>query len=264
MALSETTTTSGPAIPPLLGFTDGAGKVLAILGTFTTMLSVFYDHSFLLALGLGFAEVPTNLADHVRSAVVWLPALLPSLAFYALLDLLFRGITGFQRAPTSRREDYVMYALSALVIAYTFLLVRSNVWIYAMFFFGWPLACIWAIRNPGWRAKLNRAGAVVVVVAAVIVPMIGTGVGALGHMKAHDILAQEMPAWRLTIKAEQGISTNVLALGIRRFSEASVVVLPDRSIQIIRNDQILAASTLGHTGRRTPLGCSWFSWLCTN
>jgi hypothetical protein len=68
---------------------EDLGKVFATLGGVFFLFSVFYDYCYLNALGLTFREVPTNITDHVRSAIVWAPRLLIFLLFsFSIIFLL--------------------------------------------------------------------------------------------------------------------------------------------------------------------------------
>lgn len=58
---------------PPTGLLERAATIVTVLATCTLVASVTYDWGFLSALGLSFGDVPTSLADHARSALVWLP-----------------------------------------------------------------------------------------------------------------------------------------------------------------------------------------------
>lgn len=56
---------------------------MAVIASLLLVVSVFFDYSFLLAIGLSFDEIPSSLSEHVRSAILWAPkVLLTALAFF--------------------------------------------------------------------------------------------------------------------------------------------------------------------------------------
>lgn len=72
--------------------TDELGKAIGILTAITLCLSVIFDWGYLEALGLSFTDVPTTIADHVRDALLWVPAILSAVLGYTLLELMSRRI----------------------------------------------------------------------------------------------------------------------------------------------------------------------------
>jgi hypothetical protein len=56
-------------------------KGIALIGAICIGFSVIYDWGYLYGLGLGFHETPTSLADHLRSAIIWLPYAIGFFAF---------------------------------------------------------------------------------------------------------------------------------------------------------------------------------------
>jgi hypothetical protein len=73
---------------------DKAPILVSVLSLSVLVLSVVYDFGFLFMLGTNFYEVPTNITDHVRSSLTWLPMTI--ILFFAayILELLNRRIEG--------------------------------------------------------------------------------------------------------------------------------------------------------------------------
>ncbi|NJO35949.1 MAG: hypothetical protein HC869_25610 [Rhodospirillales bacterium] len=57
---------------PVIGVTSAA-TLLGLLVSLSVAASICFDWGFLHALDLGFADVPSSIADHARSALLWLP-----------------------------------------------------------------------------------------------------------------------------------------------------------------------------------------------
>ena len=58
-----------PSILERLGLLSGATAALSVV------VSFFYDWGFFTALGISFEDAPTTITDHIRSWLLWLPAL---------------------------------------------------------------------------------------------------------------------------------------------------------------------------------------------
>ena len=65
----------------MVKFMERTSAAIGLIATALLVVSVSYDFAYLTGLSLSFAQVPTTLADHTRSAVLWIPivgsALLP-------------------------------------------------------------------------------------------------------------------------------------------------------------------------------------------
>ena len=70
--MPEIITSTSPASEPLK-IVESLGKFASLITAVLLVLSTAYDFSFLYALGLSFEELPSTLADHVRSVIVWAP-----------------------------------------------------------------------------------------------------------------------------------------------------------------------------------------------
>lgn len=74
---------------PLLG---RIGVISAGIPSLSLIASVFYDWGFFFSIGISFAEVPTVIADHFRSWLVWLPDVTICVVFVLLIEMLTRRI----------------------------------------------------------------------------------------------------------------------------------------------------------------------------
>jgi len=85
-----------PAVekPAVLAWLAAVPSLVTLCGTLSLVASVIYDWGYLLALGTGFAVVPTSLVDHARSALLWLPPSGLGLAIGLVMELATRRIEG--------------------------------------------------------------------------------------------------------------------------------------------------------------------------
>ncbi|GJH04494.1 hypothetical protein [Paraburkholderia terrae] len=108
---------------------DELGKVVGVLTAATLCLSVLFDWGYLEALGLSFGDVPTTIADHVRDALLWVPAMLTAALVYTTTELMSRRIErGLSEeeltkksdsgkiASLLRRSPYKLYVVIAIAI----------------------------------------------------------------------------------------------------------------------------------------------------
>lgn len=173
---------------------ERTGKILGILSAVTLSLSVFYDFSFLSALGLDFIEVQTTLSDHLRSAVVWIPPVLVAIAFVMLVELVTRRIEGFKseeeivsasknpeklRRFRNRPAQFGRVVFTALIIKHALFSTSSSSY-YLVFGIGWWLTSMAMITHKSMRGRFSRVTAF----TFVLFPTVVCAVGYLGYTKA--------------------------------------------------------------------------------
>ncbi|MCU7917267.1 MAG: hypothetical protein KZQ95_02780 [Candidatus Thiodiazotropha sp. (ex Epidulcina cf. delphinae)] len=78
----------------LKDLTESWATLLSIFTASAIVLSVTYDFGYLLFVGVSLSEVPTTLADHVRSSLVWLPYLLIAMFIVFIYELINTRIEG--------------------------------------------------------------------------------------------------------------------------------------------------------------------------
>lgn len=91
----------------LLTVLENGAKSLTVLAAALLIISVFYDYSYLSAIGLTFNEIPSLTTEHVRSALLWGPSLIIvicSVAFRELLD--WRIESSFADQLLTRESSY--------------------------------------------------------------------------------------------------------------------------------------------------------------
>lgn len=74
----------------LLPWLDSLSKVVGLVAGVSLIGSVAYDWGYLYALGLSFSDIPTSIADHMRSALNWIPNAVLVVGGIIAMELFFR------------------------------------------------------------------------------------------------------------------------------------------------------------------------------
>ena len=271
MSLSPLAENSIAPVTSLLGRAEQVGKLLGICATGLLVLSTAYDYSFLYALGLSFEDVPSTLADHVRSAIVWAPRAAIYVLAFAMYEMFMRRMENglsdeelIQRSSNPRftrafrRSPQVLFAvLTILVILSNTLLTAS---IHGLFLAGigiWGVLSLEVVQHPRMGAKFSTTGGRLFV----IVPIIVIWVGSIGYGRGESMLNRKVTQWSVEIRVGQGIEKQQL-VGIRRFSTSAVVVAADRRVSILPSESIVSAEIIREKNADLPRVCQWFGLRC--
>ncbi len=97
----------------LLSWLDSLSKVVGLVAGVALIGSVAYDWAYLYALGLTFSDIPTTVADHVRSAFNWMPNAVLLVGIVIGLELFLRrseqGMTEEQLISTSPHPRFTAW-----------------------------------------------------------------------------------------------------------------------------------------------------------
>jgi len=256
--------TEGTGRPQVL---EGVGKLLSIGASVVLAVSVFYDYNFLRALGLGFSEVPTTLADHVRSAIIWGPVLLIAVLVAVWLQLFLIKLHFDRREHFVRAEPDTavsrlplrILSVGAVMIAGVFVLFGD--WIEGLYWsalFGWLAFGWWfVIYSELGRKGFSLLGAVLFLG----IPVLFLAVGSVGHTRGHALLLKTTAAWEVTISAAERREVKLLK-GLRRFESAVVLVDSRNQVSVVPSASIVLARQLVSPSLGEALGCEWFGLFC--
>jgi hypothetical protein len=91
--------------------------IAALLGAVSGLslfLSIIFDMGYFDTVGLRFADVPTTIADHVRSALLWVPQVATAAFVYVLVELMQKQFIGMfvkdGLSPSDRQAVLVLAA----------------------------------------------------------------------------------------------------------------------------------------------------------
>gem|GEM_PF-3352601 len=230
---------------------ESAAKALAVAAAILLILSTAFDFSYLYALGLAFEEVPTTLADHVRSALIWAPKAAVYGLGFAIYEMTMRRLErnqteeelirrsqnpGFTRW-FRRSPAYLFAGIAAVYVLTNTLLTNASHGIYLSTIVAWGVLSGWLVVQPRTGKQLSKT----IRLLFVVFPLIGIWVGYLGYAQGRSVLDATAPMWSVVLKSE-GTTQSQQLRGIRRFSTIAVLVSVDGKVSIIPNDSILTAS----------------------
>jgi hypothetical protein len=247
------------------------GKFVSVVTATLLVLSTAYDFSFLHALGLTFEELPSTLADHVRSAIVWVPRALLYVAAYAVYELFMSRVEGglseeeiiarsrtprFTRA-FRRSPRLFISILIPLGIVVQFLFSASEQGLFFLALFVWGSLSLSVVKHQRLGARFTPATRRLFVV----VPLVVIWVANLGYGRGEAMLNANAPIWKIELKTVAATETRSV-VGLRRFSEAAVLVEPGRRVSVVPADSILRAEALRRQDADIPRLCRWWGAGC--
>jgi hypothetical protein len=246
-----------------------APQLLACVGAALLFLSMAYDFSYLYSLGLGFNDVPTTLADHVRSALVWAPTALVYLLVAALWEIACRRLRGrpveepirpsrFHRLVQAAWKyiSWMLLVVIGIAIAVDVVFSTSSRVLFFVALFGWGTLASWFVFHDRLGTRLSRSTKVLIVVA----PVMSAWVGLLGYGHGRDTLDRRGPAWQVDIKLDSS-SQRRLVKGLRRFTTSTILIGMDGKVDVIPPDTIVVATLLAGVSRQGRL-CTWLRIGC--
>jgi hypothetical protein len=258
-----------PQSVTLLSLAEQSAKVLALLATTLLIISVCYDYTFLMAVGLTFNEIPSLTTEHVRSALLWGPYMALVIAGAALNELILRRLEDglseeeIRRGLSSRAQRFrdsppkMALAILSISTVVTFFTSTGYTWVYMALIIGWIVLSVSIIRHKRMGQGFTRVGGVLFG----LLPVVFALVGWQGHIQGNKLLSGATPSWELTIRV--GTATTKQALiGLRRFSTFAIAVDQHHFISIIPNDAILSARLLTKAAPQLSNLCRWFNRGC--
>jgi hypothetical protein len=257
-----------PAQKTIIEIAEQAGKITAVVAALLLTMSVCYDYSFLTALDLSFNEIPSSTAEHVRSALLWIPSLILVFVGMGILEIRSRlknsddeaqigdGRLTMRNVMFATRKDRIVVMSLAFFVATSAFLSMDASWAFYAFMYSWCLIAVFIATHERLRPLFNRPGRLLFF----CLPLLLAIVGNFGYSSGTRLL-QGGPKWDLTIRIGTVTSKQTL-VGIRRFSTFAVTVDEKRNISIIPNDAILSASLI--TKQQPPIlnSCRWFNLKC--
>lgn len=256
---------------PLLALAEQMGKAVAVIASLLLVVSVFFDYSFLLAVGLSFDEIPSSLSEHVRSAILWAPKLLLTAFGFFVYELFLRRVEGgkseeelIANSPTPRftrafrkSGDLVVPVVGTLAALVGPFLSNDLQWAYLLFVLLWGFLALSVVYHPRLGASLSGLRARLFVILPILLSMVGLH----GYQSGTRMLTTATPKWEMVLRVGSTTTKQTL-LGIRRFGGFAIVVDQSKLVSVIPNDTIASVKNLASPAQSELNACRWFGVLC--
>jgi hypothetical protein len=249
-----------------LGLADVAGRGLAVVSASLFVLSVVYDMSYLARLGLRFGEVPTSLADHVRSAILWTPgfafAIVGATLFMLIRDRVRSHVGGASTSVATKLSligKTLDVAVVSVLLGLAVMYGLFYAWAGGVFFFaalGWYIAALWVTWN-----RFSRPQALLFR----FIPFLACLVGFGGYSDADRLIRGNLPRWEITIRVNSNDVEVKQLVGLRRFEAAAVVIGTAHDVSVIPAASLEHARLLVSAYRSPERNaCRWFGIGCVD
>ena len=231
---------------------DEIAKKLPALTAVLLVGSITYDYMYLLALGLGFADVPTSIADHVRSALLWASGIATFSVLGFIGGLASPPIADGEPTPIKHPRRAVDIFFLVGVVPKTLIVSVVQEWPYVPLTLG-VVASAGLVRfRPGAShidSRLGSGSAGFVYGLPALLCLLAL----LGWIHGRAPLYSSEPRVVVTLKLDYGVQSELKAVSIRRFSTSAVIIRPKGIIDVLPGDSILRTTHQYSTGQL--LGC---------
>lgn len=268
--MPETFTSTSPASEPLK-IVESLGKFASLITAVLLVLSTAYDFSFLYALGLSFEELPSTLADHVRSVIVWAPrALLYAVAFL-MYEMFARRVEGgmseeeliaqspaprFTRA--FRKSPKVLFAiLVPIIVAVEFFVGTSDHGLFLVALAVWGFLAFSVVHHPRLGTRFTSTTGRLFI----MIPIVVIWVASLGYGHGNTMMKATIPTWNVELRGAVVNETRQI-VGLRRFSAVAVLVEQGSRVSVVPADLIVRADVLRPSDADRSRLCRWFGVSC--
>ena len=247
------------------------GKLFGVASSALLLMSVFYDFSFLASLGLSFAEVPTTISDHVRSAIVWVPHVGGMALVLYMYEMVMRRVEGgrteeelsvssphpkFTRVFRASADALIPIGGALAFLAWVLFGTSYN-GLYLGFIMLWGFLSLSIVRHrrmgKGFSPSTGRL--------FIMVPIVVAVVGGFGYQQGQRLLSANVAAWEVLIKRGEGAEKRQL-VGMRRFETVVVTVDLHKSVAVLPASSVVAANAIAAANSDLRNSCRWFGIFC--
>ncbi|MDD5250663.1 MAG: hypothetical protein PHY45_16925 [Rhodocyclaceae bacterium] len=251
---------------------DNAGKAIALAATTCLCLSVLYDWGYFFAFGLTFAEVPTTISDHVRSALVWLPestillagwaAVAPWPEFSVPSSLTIAAHRDTEPNEVERsRPQLLRFVGVSTVAAWIGAFLIGDRWLAAYAFaaiLSWGFLFARARSHPGLRERLPQE----TWRAILWFPIVAIVIFSFGHADAHFALQAKFSPAKVYVQSAAPDSPLELQV-FRQFEKFLLVRDKNNNVVLFKPDQITKVEDMAKPLRIPGILCLQFGVACS-
>jgi hypothetical protein len=242
-------------------------KSSGLLSVFALILSIIYDWGYFYAIGISFAEIPTSISDHIRSALLWLPntilAIFLVLTFEYINQRVERGLTEEEIVNSSKNPEKLkkfrngpalLFRIFAPAAIVGFLLMGdtySSILPLALII-TWTMLCEWLTNSP--LIKLRRSEASILLFK--VLPMVFFYVFFMGYNSSTSLAKTQKANFLIqTLSEKEPVKVSPL-----RYFDRGVLVLKTEinSIYLIPWSQITSIQAQEPYHQYTGVLGQWF------
>lgn len=240
---------------------ETVGKYCAIIiaiAPASLILSFFYDWGYFSTLGISFSDIPTELSDHMRSALVWFPKVALSVVVPILVIQILTIRIEIGKLIRILNIIY-RYAILGWIIVLTWLLgvVGTQILIIGLFLF-WLALIEWAFKRPDISDRYSHLLPGFLNVASISVFLLFS----LGHLTAIKDMTRKGNSHEIylieSINGQKSFKTNVL----RTSKNWLLVHSENDNVRWIKLDQIKQIDKLKDEKYFEGLACKYFQRFC--
>lgn len=218
-------------------------KLIPILTAAILAVSITFDSAYLWALGLTLLDIPSSIAEHIRSALLWLPLFL-ALIIFGCIEHVY-SINNKKSSHPEKTNKFLMYKLYAGVTFAIIVFVIASVidktlqYVFIIFLLLWFVVIVKLIRS----YENNQQRPTIFIRILYSLPAILAIFGYAGYFVGNKIYNQEKPKWEYTLKKDDK-ETILIVNGQRRFTEFTIAIIAEKKILIIQNSNIVSMKSL--------------------
>lgn len=223
------------------------------------IVSVSYDYYFFGALNLTFADTPTQISDHIRSSIIWIPILggMYSSTIQIIMAWNDRVLVNIKNDPSKYARFFlpsILYITPIVFIASTIPMALVS---FALAIFITAIATISLTKNnPTLHSEYNH-----ILIFAIFISVFIFSISIEGHKSAKLMLNSTNKHITATIKINDVVE-ELQINGIRRFSEFSIIVDSTKRVLLVPKDSIIKVSYNDDIEESKTLVCFLFEKIC--
>lgn len=215
--------------------TDYFAKLLTFASVTLLLASLAYDWTYLYTLNLSFNSLPTTIADHARSALIWTGPVVLAFSYalivermgnrkerkivnYVIHHRLLEGLALLSAVMALTNITGKQSAVGAVVLLITFVYLRFTL----------PFEYI------AWLKPLSKREQLAIWSTSFLILI-------TAFRGASDAWDDTQPRFQtpIVLKDDSGSSTHILR-GFRRFTNSAIIVFSDGKVLVVPNERIVS------------------------
>lgn len=245
-------------------------KLVGLAASISLAASLIFDWGFYSALNLSFLEIPSELSDHVRSALIWFPKVVLAFGGIFVFEMLTRRIeqgmteeeiikssSNPERTKRLRDGPYKMITYTSVFVVIAYVLM-GDIFLSALPFgliISWFLFSAWAQSHP----RIIERRPLHLRLAAHFLPPIAIWLFFSGYSDAVRMFQSTTPSSQLTLVSATSLEPVTL---LRQLDRGLLIKEANNTVSFRPWSEIKKVETPGRYVPSKGILCSWFSVAC--